>query len=594
MYFEDLGLVLLCLAMYALSGWWIIAPVRERLTYPLCAAVLAGLPTVALGVLAINVISHAPIGTSAIIAAIVFTLLTAAALREDGWRTLVGGDPASQLGVIVVVAAAATWILAATDRHFGDPGILFYSGTDQLGYSHIADWLLNHPASSPSGMAPAPSELYASWPQVIFSTDPRFGSFASLGVIAHLSNRSGIFAFDLTSAVVTSAGVLGLAGLFARNRWTLVLLCAGLVSSYWFDWTRHGFLGKVAAFPVTLFAAGLFCIWVDARLSENRRIAGLLGLVTVAVGAGLMWNGLVTSIIVFLVGATFLASRRIMGVVGSLREHFPAICALALVAGAPLVALGVFARPLYFREPPVPFTWFEVLLRASEVEGIDGLSRWPDSVNTALVVGLAVVWVGLGVIAVISRNASAVAWLGVPALLLVGLYLVGKRWTAYNLVGLYYPMLLAGIALLVGFATTRRWQVGLSVLLAGIVLLHLPRFLEVRDNAGGSKTPRTMRISSEETDRLVTLVKRNGGAYVDAESKAALPLFLMNEFGRRGLDSILQWSPGSWHRVAGYRHWRAPRYEHRAALVILPRAVDDARTPGLVLRNTMFDVIRRP
>src|SRR5262249_31068458 len=141
-----------------------------------------------------------------------------------------------------------------------------------------------------------------SMPNLLFDGDPRIGAFAFMAMVGVLANVPSSFAYDTASAIALTAGVTGVAAVFAR-RWSIyAMLVVGLAMSHWYEFLRAGFLGKALAYPAALFLVGLFL----ARAGDRR--AGILALLcVVAAGSALMLSGYITALVLTLVGLAWLA-----------------------------------------------------------------------------------------------------------------------------------------------------------------------------------------------------------------------------------------------------------------------------------------------
>src|SRR5262245_40777798 len=300
---QDLGLVVGILLLLGGCGWWAMAPFRGLLGFPAAAAPLPGTVLLPLATLGIHVPFALPIGTAAAIAVPALLGLTLiAGTRGPGRRE---SHTVVIFCALVALAASSVWFVMRTDLVVGAPGLLYYHGSDHLGYAHLADWLRGPARKLP--LTANQTGWYESWPDYMFTRDPRFGSIALLGIVGALSRRSSSFAYDLTSAIVLTAVALGLAGIVARRRVTFLLVAAGLFTSFWFDWSRTGYLGKITGMPATLLGAGLYMAWtrLPAR-DEERALYSLAAVLAVVSGAALMLSGMAFALLIACVGLAFL------------------------------------------------------------------------------------------------------------------------------------------------------------------------------------------------------------------------------------------------------------------------------------------------
>jgi hypothetical protein len=601
MYLANLAFVLGALAVLGACGWWAVAPFRSRFAYPLAQAPLAGMvlaPIATLGLmvgLSVRLRWAAAVAVGALAAGSLAAAWLGRRAGGGGWRLAL---PAG-----LVAGAASVWYLTPTDLFFGSPGLLYAHGTDHLGYAHIADWLQGPIGNV--GATPNPDDWYGSWPQIMAVGDPRFGSFAFLALVSLFSGRSGTFAYDLGCAVVLAASSLGVAAVFARRPVTFGVLAGGLFTSFWFDWSRTGYLGKTTAYPAIILVAGLLFAWMDqARGDGPHRLFPLAAVAALTAGAAVLFPGVVIALFVGLLGATFL-------VVTALRPEEPApaparrrigdlLVAIALLVALAFLTTGSLARPLFlFGRTPLPWTWPELLVRAMEVDGLMlGRTGLPAAVVWALPSALLVVSASLAALAVLTRVPAAAAALIAPLALLGTLAAADLRWQAMNFIGLFGPLLLCGTAALadaLARRAPRSWMTaGVLVVLVATVVSHLPRFAATAAFHGGAATPPLSRFSARETEALAVAIRREGGsALVDTGGGPHFAIFLLVELGRRGIP--LQWTERAWKPILGYRPWPVPTYATRAPLRIVTRTGEGAPAGSRsILRTTQYELLREP
>ena len=132
----------------------------------------------------------------------------------------------------------------------------------------MADWLLKYNVLSyPRASADVP---YQSWPEILFTKDPRFGSFAYLALVAAARRTSGLFAYDTAVSVALAAAIIAIAGMVGARLWSVVLLATGLYTTAWYAYGETGYFGKLIAFPGTVFLSVLMLRYLQAdRASRN-------------------------------------------------------------------------------------------------------------------------------------------------------------------------------------------------------------------------------------------------------------------------------------------------------------------------------------
>jgi hypothetical protein len=582
MYGANLAFLLGALVVLAACGWWAVAPFRRQFAYPVPLALLAGLVLVSIGSLAATVVFRADVGVAAAATVLALCAGSLASARLD--RGDPPGEWAVPLAAGVGLSAAAVWLVTRTDLFFGSPGLLYVFGTDHLGYAIVADWLRLRPVGV--AVTPRPDDWYQIVPQRLFLWDPRFGTFMLLAVVSAFSGRSGAFAYDLASAVVLVVASLGVAALFARRRSTFVLLAAALLTGFWFDWNRSGYLAKNTGYPATVLAARLYFAWV-ARLRRDGA-APLFALASVAAltaGAAVMFSGLVTGLFLALLGLTFLATAALAPAepdapAGRRGLGDPAV-GLALLVALAVLSSGMIARPLFYGNFAVPWSWRDLLVRALEVEGLMGRTGLPATALTGLALLLLAAWIGLAVLAVRHRRPTAAAALAVPLVLLAGLGAADQRWYAMNFIGIYGALLLGGTAAFLDGVDGPELRRGLRLAILALLIAgtgsHLPRFAATAALLGGRDTPPRSRFSSGETDALAAAILREGGsALVDVGQSPHFAMFLMVELGRRGIP--LQWTEDSWKSIFRDRPRPVSTYTTPAPLRIVARA-GESRLP---------------
>ncbi len=595
MFLTNLALIVGVLALFAACGWWVVAPFREEFSYPVAQAPLAGLVVLSLGTLAAFVLLRCPLVHALGLAALACVAASVLCLCFIG-----PPGSARELGFLavaaLVTAMAAVWFVTPTDLFFRGPGLLYAHGTDHLGYAHIADWMLAHPGVAALA-APDPVDWYGSWPQLIYLHDPRFGSFTLLAVVSRLTGRPPAFAYDIACAVVLTAASLGVAALFARRRVTYLTLGAGLFIGFWFDWSRAGYFAKILGYPATFLVVAYFFAWTR-RLQAGapsvfRALASLIVLVS---GAAILFSGLVTATLLVLFGAVFAVAlafenpssdgSRVPRVVE------PLVVLLVLIVVS-LTSSGIIARPHFPSSGAWPFSWINTALRSLELESVVGSGVLKRPLDVALGALLVVSWFALAALAWRRRLPESFALLTAPLILAAVLVTTDARWHAFQLSGTFVPAFLGGAAVVCDrgrLSATRRSAMVAALMLA--VAVHAPRFVSVTRFSGGAETPARLRFSSAETDRLASVVAREGGAMVDAGGDSQFGIFLLVELGRRHIP--LQWTERSWKAILGYRPWPVPRYPAPARVRIVERSDANSGSPSLLLRTTQFDVLREP
>ena len=596
---ENYVFIVGALILLAGCGWSVVATFQGRVRDVVLLAPLAGILVLTLATLGFYVIFQLPLWSAAT-AGLCTTLaatLGSLALHPPGGTVRSCLWP---LGLTLAVSAVAVYLVTATSLRFGEPAFLYAEGTDHLGYAHVADWLTHHRASdSPINYPRGP---YESWPALVFQSDPRFGSFAFLGLVSLATGESGMFAYDLAVALILVATVLAVAAVFARSRLTMFGLTAGLLTCHWFDYGQMGFFGKVLGYPSAFLVAGLFLVAATGPIRPGM----MAGLAVLMAGTAVMHSGLATALFVGLIGGSFLAVRALLARREALRpagrELMEGAAALALLVGIAVLSSGTLARPLVTTYPDWHVGWRYILPRLADLENqvipVAGIS--PGALAAAAWVELGL-WLGLGVMAVRQRAVAAIALLAGPLLLLVVLYLLDAKMVAFQLIGTFYPLSLCGMAVLFDGVRQpappgRSWTAtmgrpALLTLGAAVITLglHGPRLAGACSRFGGDSTPAEIRFSKSQMNQLAAVI---GQATVDvdlglrADNASQLALALLVEFGRRGL--ALQWQPDAWRLIVSYRGWPPPQYPRAGAFRLITVKESPKPSETIVFRTEQY------
>ncbi len=593
-YAANLGFIFAALVLLAGCGWSVVAPFRDRLRYPLLVAPMAGLLCGLLATLILYVQAKLPLATAGTCAGAVLLVASGVTFFLD--RPDVG---LRQVGIFLAVAIvvgglSVACVMQSTVRE-GGPALVYVDGTDHVGYATMADWLNGHRITELPVVDPA--RPYESWPALIFQIDPRFGSYALLALVSAISGASGVFSYDLAAALVQVVAVLAVAGVFARSPWSLLLLLAGLFTSHWFDYGRTGFFGKNFGYPATFTTVGLLLLALgDAQF----RISRLIVLAVLVTAAAFAHSGTVTGLFIGVMGGAYLLAQagreRRENRHDWWRELIPKAGVVGLLAMTAILASGTIARPMIASYPDWGVTWDYCWLRIAELEsqgvGISGLSAGMLHALLWLMLG---VWVWLGALALRWRQLTASAVLVAPLGLLVILRGLNANAVTFQLIGTFYPLGLAGAALLFDTGRERQpnarktaWLVlGLAVVILGF---HQFRFRGALGRYGGGQTPPAALYTQKEIEGLAAFVGREPA---ELEVTAVQPLLmLLAELGRR--ETALQWSRASWQMVLGYRKgWVPPAYPGPGKWRIVSAGAPGVAEEQVVFRSAHYWVLKR-
>jgi hypothetical protein len=510
-----------------------------------------------------------------------------------GRRDLLNGLPYIIVAAIAL-SVCATLTVTRTDLYFGGPALLYANGTDQLGYANIADWIRLHVSNT--ALTHPPVDIYGSYPDYLFTRDPRFGSFSLLALISVISGRSAAFAYDLTCAIVLTAASIGVSAVFSRTRAVFLLLAVALFVSVWFDFGLIGFLGKIVGFPATILVVALFFALCRSISVEGEfPLAALGALVACVICAVLMFNAQLTAVALGVFGSCFLVTRLVWEQRDALMVRQIARCAMILAAliVIAVVSSGVIARPIYTGFIPMSQDWKILADWAIQIVGPLGTTG-PVLLVGPMRIIFATVFVCICICA-INRKSPAATALALGSITVAGLlYAFDERWRFYEISLLFVATPVCAAAILLNeelfLAGRLRFWTFFAVLLLIPVGFSLPRFVNGLSFLGGGSTPPLYRFSLEETDRMAAVVAR--GAVIDVGEGPQFNIFLVVELGRRGIP--FQVSEKSWRTFMGYRTWPIPQYDKPMPISIVLRSEANSASPGLLMRTTQFDVMRRP
>lgn len=551
-FIREWAFVIALILVFGACGLGILAPLAANGRQLYFCAPLVGLLIVPAGANVLYVLLHTSLARSAMIAivgCIGLTIWNLVRIRPKF-------DPRSAvfaLGGLIGISILSVFTMDAATLRLNGPAILFIDGTDLGGYSHVADWLNSHRIDD--WPAETSAKPYESWPALMFAVDPRFGAYSLLGFITHLHGTSAIFSYDVASAIILSAGTLGVAGIFSRSPGLAVLLAFGLFASHWFDYAHGGYFGKIIAYPATLFLYGL--TWNSLRDTGLEKIAMLM---IVAAALGTMHSGVATAfLIVPMFGVALLALTLYRN------NDWPvsqAIYVCAFVSAIPFLASGVPSRLHAIGFPDYNLPWSYIVPRILDLEnqGIALSGIGPTNLHIQVALAFAA-WVVLLGFAIYCRNALATGLLGGAAILLIGISSANAGAVAFQLIGFFYPVVLCGALALV--ADSRAAGSIVLTIAVATILQRLPRFIGSTERYALHQSDANV-FSQEEMDRLV---KDVNSQVVQIDVDVRQPgILLLNEFGRRNVD--VQWSARGWDTILHYRFWPLPSWSKQPTMTL--------------------------
>jgi hypothetical protein len=557
------------LGLFLLCGVGIVEPFRPIIRYWPAAATFLGSLVLPCLTLLIHVVSRLLFSTSLLAAILVLFLLGAPALLRCIRDTRPTADLIAPAIFSVALAAAVCFMYLRYEILSGDRALVFFSGTDQFGYAHLAEWLKQEPANVPR--QPTPDDPWGSWVNLIVTFDPRFGSFSYLALVSTISRRSEMFSYNLASAIAMASASLGLAGLFARTRVHFVLIAAFTLTSYWFSVSMAGFFGKIVGLPAILFCVGLLLPVLREMISKREAVLTfrLISLVAVTVCASLMYSASAVATAIVACGFAYVAllillNRESFGTFNLMLSRPVGLGSAAVLTIAILAVLagGTIARPLYLIGPKLEMDGASLLYGITQVSIADmQLSIFPYSAWPALA---AIALLSVGAIAFTSwrqGSAEALAILGGFTGIGAALVLTGRTWEFYQSLTVYLPAAICAASYLTEAG------VFVSFLITAAMIVGSGRFLATVELTPGANMNPVLIVAKEETDRVLEAAKGTGGAYLDTSSVySTYPLIL--ELHRRGLK--FQLSPRAWNSMLSYRPWSPPAYP----VLLAPKIAD--------------------
>jgi hypothetical protein len=583
--------VLIAIVLLSLAGGFVTLPFREGRRFTLLLAPMCGLlvlpPLVAL-VYASNKTTFAQSGMLALSLCCILTILSCLKWRPSRQ------DLATSLALLPLIAIIATGMFCSSAIHVGSPTILYIDGSDHGGYAQAADWLLSHPISVPPN--PVPERPYESWLDVMFVSDFRYSAFVAIALMAALTRLPGLFAYDLTCAVAFSAACLSIAAVFARSRFSLVVLSLCLLLTDWFELGRMGYLGKLLGYPSCLFLLGLFLTSYRTASAEKMAAMALL-----TAGVATMHSGVITAFFVAGIGGLFICIDGFLDRANDRRnviERFQTVGAIAVVA---IASSGVFARPLITPGAPGGFfiSWGALIPHFFEIQ--NPTRDYLTISDSWLAIGssLAVVFhLMLVALAILRRNEIAITLTTAPLLIFLSLVVldaVGSttaRFAVYQFSSVLMSLSLCGLFWLVDSsepgASRMRHYVPLAVLGVALISVRLPR---VATSFGTyvSNPPNSQIFKLQDFDAMAAAIGRD---IVQVDLRDDLnTVASLDEFGRRGIR--MQFTSPAWKIAVGYRKWPDPVYGEKPSFVLAEKR-GPSEPQRLVFESDQYRLSRLP
>ncbi|QJW95074.1 hypothetical protein [Frigoriglobus tundricola] len=350
----------------------------------------------------------------------------------------------------VVALAAAYWGTVSCNKTAIDarePTLAVMDGSDMFGYAIASDWLRTRAAATPPRTTePLEGLSYHN----LYCECSRPVAFLLVAAAAEARGTTSLFSYDWATGVVLAAGLIGLAGLFARNPLVLALLALGAATSSWLTNARTGYMGKSLGYPGGMLLTALFFTALDG---PTRARCALVALLCVAVGWSLSPLFPVVLFAILLGGYAvalallFVRTRWDPDPAGVWPAVARPLLSAALLGALTSVPSFVVYRYAFgsFPPPPPPTDWGWVIPVALDLD-MPTLKAITAGTQTWLLYGCALTLFSGLVAGLWQRNLAAVA-------LLACALCVPFAWAAgelrlYTFHGLIYPLTLAGAAAL--------------------------------------------------------------------------------------------------------------------------------------------------
>lgn len=532
----------------------------DRIKYPVFVAPLSGLLAFAFGMAFLCGICVMPFDLASDILIVLYLSATAITLLFA--KPDIRKFPLKLFIISLLFIAVILLITNFAAIYFGYVGSLIMNGTDQFGYSQVADWLRMHSTHWP---VLSPNRPYESWIHYTFTSDPRFGIMYVYAFLSWLFGHPGIFSCNFNCAVILLAGFFAVSSVFSKSKLTWVLLLVGLLLSVWYDLGMSGYFGKIFAYPSIIFIVGLFIIKRTFSAAQAVILALLVSAVT------LSYNAIpIVLILTFTTGLfvvfnslqwLFHRNKDDMCIARDLVLVFILLVCISCAVGGYLMFPKTLVLIKALGPTYVSFKWF-CLKFLPALFGF-GSSEWVLLLISVLISGYFLI------LALQRRSLAVVAIITAPWLLLLSIPVVwGVKLAVcplYELCGVFYPLILCGMICLFGdysLISKKSYKIMLS-LIAVFMIVHLPHFhtkLHCYTYKFFKKTnllKHDFIYLQKQFDGIAGIVGSNKVIVSTGNILYVLPILV--EFGRRGMS--LQWSAKDWQLAVGYRLWPPPKLD---------------------------------
>jgi hypothetical protein len=231
--------------------------------------------------------------------------------------------------------------------------------------------------------------------------------------------------------------MLGVAAVFSKSWPTFVPLSLGFLFSSWYEFSHTGYLGKLLAYPATLFALGLF---FAARKSDDLRL--LLITAIMCVSSALLLSGVLTAAILFMLASPVL----LLSFVSERSIDWNQISRLGLCCFVSVLTGGYFVHPVNgYWGTGVSYPLDFVATPALDIEGWTAGTGIADAGIHAMAVIAILAALGAAWVAYMRSATVALSLLIVPVLVYLLLLQFSNRVELLQTTGLLYPAILCGL-----------------------------------------------------------------------------------------------------------------------------------------------------
>ncbi len=573
-------IVLAILCGLGLAGSFATFCFEDCFKFRALTAPMFGVLFLSLGTMTVYVVLRVPVKTAGLVTLLGLWSISAITIYlARGRRRLRLSITA--LILTLAVSAILTAVETASSIKFGEPSLLILDGADHLNYSQVVDWLLAHRVTQAPQVGP--DLPYESIVNLLYAVDPRFGAYGFLATLCELTKQSAAFTFDLACAAAMSVGILAVSAAFARSKKSLILLCSGLLTCHWFDYSRAGFLAKILSYPAIFFMAGLFLAACRLRWSPLR----IAILIVATEATALLQSGMTEGLFLGLFGGAFLLlGPAFKDADLPAGKHLHACWVmLGLFVVVAILASGTVARPLALAYPSWGYPWHIIYPRLAELENMwVDVTRLTGPWLEAFLIGSLLLWLCLGALAVYSRSATGTAFVLAPMLLLVVLRAANATDTTFQMIGIFYPAALLGSIVTLDLqpekTRTREESRLLNIVVVSWILLaiglHLPRTIGAI-NRFCINVPVQFQVVHSQIKKLRQLVRKQSVS-VDVGDTPQLSKIVLTELAD---DCELQFSARDWKNIFWYRKWPVPQYSSPASFRLLVKgaAVPEGYVP---------------